>query len=927
MKSTTLELKRKRFRLYGPVFALLLVTCTVSPPGGTAAEIREGPGTLTLENDHYRIKMKTEWGLAWVSLENRAIAPDATPSFLSADIGSRIFEVVLVESDAKYRLSSADFNVTEVVTEVGEQKRAALLKLYPAEDRLPLTAELKIEIDDSPQSLWTFRCEYPRDATLDWTFPILEEMQLGEPLEDTWYFSPREPGLMNNAPIRLLTNYGQYAQTQLACVFNNNWGSSGGGLYYFIKDTSMRRRSFELRKTSPGESLPITLEDRYGFPFWEKFREKSQGVSLATHSPRILLEANEKMEMAPVAIGIHLGNWRKAFDAYRRWVDEWMQTERNPQFAEVFVFHSFDLFSKTSPDDALQAVPDGVDMLHFMVQKEHVNGEYGYRDDWGLEGLRKFTQGVQNKDILISHYLEGYIASEKSVVFLEHGDDWGQKQADGTNLTAFANMCMSLAAPGWRQFLVDTASRLVKDLDFNVIYLDEIGFGTGDKYLCYNPNVEKPPPFLGMTSVREILREVHASIRKIRLGTCLTTEGPVVDLWYPYLDGNEGYAVRQYQIEGYAPPVNFMRFLFPEFKFINLRHGTDAEQQRQLKQILFNGDAALIEPERTERYDGEATRLFQECRDAFTDPKPDPLLETRQPGLYCNRFQSDTKTVYTLWNDNDYPVGGTLLPVQLGPGSHLVDLVENVEIQTTDVRQVPHLVASIPPKDLAIVCLCPKAVSFSLEGVYLFPQWDYAQGALHAVGIDQQTGREVRRIQLSEDQGLFNLVDLTQQDANRVVLKLLDEKGRLVDQSSVTPLGQIDLAPFAKVAASNATARDDNDPRTVIEGKGTGKWEFRHDDQPRPGWLELTWERPQTFNSLKMRFSRKEYSPRDYQIQTSNDGKVWDPILSNNASNFATSDSFPPLTTRYVRIVFHQGGSWGNLVSLERLHLCFENSR
>jgi len=905
---------------------IVAVFCSLFPGAAGADEpqclIREIDGHVTITHPLYLFDLSCADGLGWLGMRNSTISEESSRGLLAPPEPSRIFEVTLIQGEARHEFSSLDFVVERIAADRAD---ACSLDLRAKDEAVPLACRVAIRVDASCQSEWSLAFTYPDDAVIDLVFPIIEGIEMGPDLDDVGYFFPREPGLMNHVPIRLATNYGQYAQTQLVSLFNDRWGEGGGGLYYFIKDTSLRRKSFELEKRVPGGDAPLEGLDEYGFPFWLDFAFE-RGIGVASTWPHIPLEAGTAAAIAPVAIGIHPGNWRHAFAAYRAWVNTWYEVERTPAFRRVFAFHAFELFGRTSARDTLAAVPLGVDQLHFMVQPRHVNGEYGYRKDWGLKGLRRFIEGLDHRGILSSHYIEGYIASEHSTVFKEHGAQWGQKKKDGSNVVAFANMAMCPAAQGWTGFLADTAARLVRDLDFDVIYLDEVGFGTGDKYVCHNPKHGHPPPYLGMTSVRRMFMEVREAIRKVRPDAVLTTEGPVVDLWYPYLDGNEGYGARAYQQTIYGPPIHFMRFLYPDFKYVDLRDGTPNQRRVQMKQILFNGTAGDIDPANAETFDAQAAHMFDEHRDAFTDSAPSPHIPTRQPGLYCNGFSAGDKTLYTLWNDNSYPVAGALLPLTRREGMHLVEVVHNRELTTQRVDDQDHVVLAVDGQDVAVVAALPKRIAWQLDGTGVLIDWAKTQGELASVRIDAE-GRERMKVGVTggdaaDEATRLSLVELTGQGAYRSVLKLFED-GDLVDEAVLPAICDIDLAQFATATAIDTGNEHTRHPESVIQQDTLGNWEFRWDDAPRPGWVQLTWEHPQALNTVRMQFSKNVYSPQDYELQWSDTGAHWQTLCRGAAKTFTTDDRFDPVTVRYFRVVFHKGGAWANLVQLVKLAVFF----
>ncbi len=898
---------------------LILVALVLGAAGAADSPPRLMGDRVRLANSHYGIDLDVSNGLAWGGIANVAVPASAGRWVMSPQKRSRVFELSLHRpgQDTPLRVDSRQFTVRDV--RLDPTAGRCEVNLRTDTGGAPLEVTLTVLINERCQSLWTLSFRASTEMTLDLAFPVLENLTMGEDLERLGYFFPRDPGLMNDVPTKLLTCYGQYATSQLMATFSDHWGPRGGGLYCFWQDTSLHRKSFELTKVDPGGAAPIELLDRYGFPFWEGL-EVERGVGMACHLPNIALPAGETVTTAPLALGVHAGNWREAFAAYQTWVRTWYSPRHPEKLARFFTFESYHGYENCrfwAPDDvqeAIQGIPELVDQLHFIAQKEDRYGVYEpYREDWGLEGLQRFVAAAHARGKLCSHYVQGTVAHETSKVYQEHGAEWGQKNPDGTNAVAWANQCMCLASTGWADWLAATCARLVRDLDLDIAYLDCVGWTTLDKFQCSNPRHPHQRTWYELADVRRLFHTVKTAIAREKPDVALTTEGPVSDLFFNDVDGSEGYGINFMCTPGYGAPIHFMRFLYPRFKYLDLL--TDTPER--VKLALFNATATAADPARMPEA-ALAHRTFHEHVTAFTAGEAEPHLPTREPGVYCNRFRAADKTVYTVWNHNAYPAAGAFVPVEVPSGSHVLDLLRHREAQPRRVAGTEHLVVSLSAKDVGVFAVVPALLRASFEGMWLRPDWSLVpeEAQVVAMLVDQHNG-EVRSGHVERGRESADFVALSEQGAHRVVLRLL-RAGEVLDELELPPLAEVDIARSATVTASNPHLQHGAHPESVVGQDGS--WQFAWDDEPRPGWIQLAWNRPQTLNHVDMAFSQAEYSSRDCEVLVSDSGQQWQSVTRGTSAD-VKAQPFAPTTARYLRVVFHQGGPWANLVSLTRLRV------
>ncbi|MGC9317056.1 MAG: DUF6259 domain-containing protein [Armatimonadota bacterium] len=866
--------------LRAAVAALLL--CSVAEPAPPE-------GQVTLAGRDLAIVLDTHHGLGVSRIEARS-AEGATV-IAAHSRPRRLFQVMLAGDAAD---TGIDSTAMQVVSAHGSPSSGQMLTRHRPTGLQARLRWSRSGADELELSL-ALRSREAAEAHLVW--PVLEGL-LGDADPDiVWYFHPRSGGIYSSRPADLASNYGQYVRLQLMGCFT----ADGLGLYVINKDTDIRRRSFELVKRVPGRQ-PRVLHDEYGFQNWGGLAE-TPGVGMAIQSRSLQLARGQLRELPPVALGLTSGGIQEAIARYRDWAERWCEASRTPWFREAFNYRCVRIFDDGSPEEVLDSLAgDQFDLLHYMVQAEHRNGAYGFREDWGVEGLRRLVGRLHARGVRSSHYVEGYIAHETTQVYREHGDQWGQKRG-GENVVAFGNMAMCPSATGWHEWLADATTRIVRELDFDVIYLDELGFGTLDKYVCENSNHEHPPLYRGIESTRRLLGRVRSALREVKPGTPLVTEGPAVDQLFTVLDGVQDYGCRDayHHPEWYRTPVHWVRFAHPDFKFFDIRAGEPRDRAWQLKRILFNGNGFCSHgrgPAPDRALEDRMTRLYRDHRDLFSGDAVTPMLPTEHHGVFANQFGEGGREIVTVCNTNTYPVAGELLTLPRREGSHLVDLWQHRDVPTRRVRDTDVLVLELAPRDVTVVGRLPRIIEVGQEGIWLDLAAPAHEVVLRRVGPD---GRVARHRSLGEGAAV-DLVAATEAGRYTVTASALAD-GLVADERVLPDPRSIDLADFAEVASSDGDA-------TLSDGRVSWSLEW---DEEHPGWVQLTWERPQLIGMCHYRFSRGEYTPRDWSVQYRGEHGEW--ITLANKTDGA-DDHFPAVRTDALRAVVRQGGRWANLAAL-----------
>ncbi|MHB1461266.1 MAG: hypothetical protein ACYC1M_08305 [Armatimonadota bacterium] len=881
-----------------------------------------------LSNKHYKIILNsTKPSVA--SIENRSMGSFSTiykPRVLQPFFAATLREAKPApgQKARSWSVSSLDFTTRSIKTvKTAKGSSTAWNMLWKAGNQR-LEANLLIYTDASLESKWSFTLKSNSELDATFAFPMLDGLKIGPKPEEAFYFHPRFSGLLNDIPIELATTYGQYARMQLMDAYHPSGAGENrpAGLYVVTHDRSMMRKSYELTKRENGVN-PIKLRDDYGFPFSDRLKS-TEGIGMAVNWMRIPLQSGRPYAVPTVVIGIGAGDWRDALKSYRTWVDTWYKP-RDRGAKTSFLHSSFDLFSQPNCDAALAELDKHPtpEYLQFMVQKNRILGDYGYRDDWSLAELQRFVSECKRRGIVTNHYVEGYIASKSTQVWKDHGAEWGQMQGKEYQV-GFANQCMWLCHPGWHEWLAGETTRLASDLKLDSIYLDEVGWGTGDKSTSDNP-AHNPGRFQqdgAMTGAHNLLRRVRAGLDQVNPDITMYTEGPAVDGLLPYLDGVEDYSCVQFKTypAAYRIPVHFMRFVFPEFKFADIPDGTPSEIDTQLKLCLFNGTGFMASTEEAGvpgSWLGRIHAILRDHRDAFTELHPTPLVATLANGVYCNRFTSPTKTVFTLFNNNDYPVSGQVLSLPVTANRHWVDLLNLTVLRVDQTRQGARAVMQIAPTDVAVIASLPALLKMRRNGERVWVSVPKSPTA-DKISLDllRQDGTlNESRLFTPPSQG-FSLAEVTSNGKYRAVLKLYRE-GVMLDMLALPELSTLDLAPDAVVTGSVRSAE-----AKVLNKTAGGSYTLRWDDKPR--WVQYTWSTPQTFNTSALRCANyfgDVYTPQIYRYLISDDGQKWKAISEINRegkTNFDTQDTLPLVTTRHLRLEIQKGGLWGDASEMVR---------
>lgn len=180
--------------------------------------------------------------------------------------------------------------------------------------------------------------------------------------------------------------------------------------------------------------------------------------------------------------------------------------------------------------------------------------------------------------------------------------------------------------------------------------------------------------------------ELQAAADRVKPGIIMYSEGMAVPKDMPGIVSG-----RVHDALVLPPALNMNKFIKPDFAIFRVLQLADDRIQREISCALFNGYGVEINSMRPGRpawmkdeytYLGRALRILRENDAVFHNCRWLPLVPTLTDSVYVNRWQSDSKTLYTVYSIRTQGYEGSLIEIAKPPDSmHYVDLWNHLEIQ------------------------------------------------------------------------------------------------------------------------------------------------------------------------------------------------------------------------------------------------------
>lgn len=625
------------------------------------------------------------------SVLKKIIEGSESPIF-KAKIGDRIL------SAADFRASSVE-NISSI---------EAVVKLEPIDPEVPVSYELSLKIEGPDTLRMGLTAVAKKNCSVQTTFPLVGGIAINGDASDDKYFFPNKGGLIHSRPIKIQKMYGGWgAQVQFIDLWDEN---AGGGITLWVEDTTNTYKVFELDKMVGHK--PFVVEKHRG-NFHLPTDADPDATAIAIHYETWNFDKEERHTLPTAVLQVHEGDWRDASKLYLAWVKTWYTSDHPEWPRKMFISRGVHpaqfikdgkyFFDPVGYEDVL--------IIFGWWVGDFMRGDYDYKpgsDD--PAALRKLSEEIRSHGVRAQNYVEGVWCEEVSRTGKKHGKQWGIMKPDGSYSDMFSKYNMCQALPQWQDYMVETADRIVGDLDLDSYYIDCSARVYAD---CFNPAHDHKTPGVFVSGAGEMFKKIHDMLReKYGKNITLSSEEPGSDVTCQWLDQAfsyvEFYKLNEMPRELNPSGVNMFRFLFPDVKLFEIMGDSNKEGGRL---AFFNATGVhdmFLEPTMQDFWKRLA-RAFHQHEDAFSSLDVEPLVPTLREGLYANGFYCDYERVYTLFNANYRTLRGEMISLPYIEGAVYTDIFTHKEYKTVRDGDYVKIIGEMAPRDVtAVVVTLPE---------------------------------------------------------------------------------------------------------------------------------------------------------------------------------------------------------------------------
>lgn len=236
-------------------------------------------------------------------------------------------------------------------------------------------------------------------------------------------------------------------------------------------------------------------------------------------------------------------------------------------------------------------------------------------------------------------------------------------------------------------------------------------------FVCYNPWDESTRSdeghFDGMTTITKIV-DIDGFVLDTKGGSSVELQDAADAARPGVIMYSEGMAVpvdmqgipsgRVHNALYYPPMLNLNKFIKPDFAIFRVAEEGREAIQREFNVSFFNGygtEMNNFSPGKFEwsddqmRYWGKLLRIQRENSENFLQSSYQPLVPTRQDGIYVNKWPAGDKVIYTIYNLHPQGFKGDLIEIEPENGYHYVDIYHHEEIQIAETAGKHYLPAKL----------------------------------------------------------------------------------------------------------------------------------------------------------------------------------------------------------------------------------------
>jgi hypothetical protein len=332
-------------------------------------------------------------------------------------------------------------------------------------------------------------------------------------------------------------------------------------------------------------------------------------------------------------------------------------------------------------------------------------------------------------------------------------------------------MCMDHAP--WRTYLAETCARLIEETGADGVRIDEMG---GAARICLNK--KHPHTFARWRHYNELqaqsdaARQVRRAMDGVNPNSVLLSESQGIDVLGQYLDASLCYDLTEQPFtahvaanwEGFVG-INIHHFYFPRHKMFDYQISLKQPEWR-----FFNATGAF---NREWCYREHQRHILRDNSDAFGSLDREPMIRSKIPLVYVNKFPAKDKTVWTVYNAANIPAKGALLDIPARKGTHLVDLYRyrNVKASTRGDKTV--VAIELEPRSVTCIAHLSKLMKVKQKGRELTVRLsdDFEDATLKLVDLSG-------KILAEEEAGTGRATLTIPADSGRVICKLY--RGKLL---------------------------------------------------------------------------------------------------------------------------------------------------
>lgn len=550
-----------------------------------------------------------------------------------------------------------------------------------------LASDFSLSVNDEQQADLSLTVTNTSSSAVEVTvnFPVINGIHLSPNRGDQlYYLYPKEGWAANNEDADEENIYGRWFPLQFVDIYDHELG----GFY-------------------------VMTQDQSNYPKKYAFKKKNGKIDFkVTHQTRVV-QPGETWRLPNTVIGTHDGDWHNGFNAYKKWVNSWYTpiSPRKEWFEDVYNFRQVFLHTIFGEEGMWNPDTKEIDLVQYIRNSEEAFGgvDYVHIFDWmrepedrifdykpwnylgGHEQLKSQISALQNEGINVGLYYQGYKVQRESEMGKKYGESWQMVDPQGNDYGERNYYYPCSSSRGWQDYLTGVARDITNLLGTDGVYFDQYGFGYLRNYFgCYShehdhPTIEGPVSSnyvgIGETQMLDKLRS------KIGDGRVTYVEEMPTDVSTQYLDGSYTYAINKSKFNPSKNPssVNLFRFIFPQFKLIELLavdRPFDDEVVMQLKKVFFNGEGVFLQGPLNDsgwfsdmaRYTIRKTHsILSSNKEAFRSGEAVPLVETLNDEIHANYFPSPRKNVWTLFNVGDQDFTGSVLKIPHIEGAHYYD--------------------------------------------------------------------------------------------------------------------------------------------------------------------------------------------------------------------------------------------------------------